>query len=100
MPLKHGTICSKHDKIGDKANLIASQCENALKHSDTAIRGDYLREIRGIAVEIADLAHKCFDDGQRMEVGLDTKAGRIAELEEQVKQLQGQVEDLKTREEV
>lgn len=94
MGFKYGTICSKHDKIRDTANYIRVLCGNIWK--DDCPLKDTINSIDDLAYLIVDLADKCFDDGQRMEIGLDTKAGRIEELEEENKRLQGIIEDMKT----
>lgn len=70
--LKNGTICSKHDKIMDLT-----------------------KDVGKILDDIYDLADKCLEDGQNMERGLETKKGRIEELEKEVALLERERDDLK-----
>lgn len=65
MPLKHGTICSKHDDIEGAASKAQDLLSDILK-----------------------LVDRAKDDGQRMENGLDEKRKRIEELEAQVGSLE------------
>lgn len=43
--------------------------------------------------EIMRLADLCLEDGQKMEQGLDHKRERIKELEEEVRELRGELSD-------
>lgn len=76
MPIKGGTICSKHDEIMMLAGKIVNTAEQDISQGEA-------NQIIAWAEEIVNQAEKAKDDGNRMEAGLVEKRKEIDRLTEE-----------------